>query len=332
LKDAFRVSSNIVTGKMANVVGGERLRLWAIRFGFGTRTGIRLPAEKRGSVPKHRWSEYMTAAFSIGHGVSVTTLQLATAYAALANGGLLLEPYLVRSATSVDGEMVYRRSPKIIRRVLSPEVAATLQQMCQTVVKDGTAKPAYDPVYELAGKTGTAEKPDHQTKTMIKNKYIASFAGFWPADNPRLVGVVVLDEPEPIHYGGWTAAPMLLNMFKRGSCGEMHQEIPAHPTKGNRQTADGVFAANVSASPAATPTVQTATSFWTHQDNHAVDSPTFDDYTMPDLTGCVARTAVHRLKQMGLAVHLEGAGTVIRQTPKAGTNMEMIQRCELVLR
>ncbi len=331
LTDAFRVSSNIVTGRMANVIGGERLRLWALRFGFGSRTGVLLPAEQKGSVPKHRWSEYMTAAFSIGHGVSVTTLQLATAYATLANGGLLVRPYVVKSVVAADGKVVYSRSPQVIRRVLSPDVAAMLLQMSCDVVTEGTAQEAFNADYRMAGKTGTAEKPDHATKTMVKNKYIASFVGFWPADNPRLVGAVVLDEPEPIHYGGWTAAPMLLNMFKRGSCSETHRGVtrpvaqqcsPMVKARGNTEAVS---------SPAMTSVQQTGASFWSRCQLAASAKAGERCLRMPDVTGCVARAAVARLTRAGLTVSVQGTGQVVRQDPQPGTDLELVQTCELVL-
>jgi cell division protein FtsI (penicillin-binding protein 3) len=322
LADAFRLSSNIVTGRMANIVGGETLRNWARRFGFGSLTGILLPAEQRGSVPRHSWSEYMTAAFSIGHGVSVTTLQLAVAYAGLANGGLLMKPYLVSSITDANGQVVYRHKPKVVRRIMTPVVAAELLAMARNVVTDGTAKPVHDPQFPIAGKTGTAEKPDLQTGRMLKNKYIASFAGFWPADNPRLVGVVVLDEPEPIHYGGWTAAPVLLNTFRRGSCvknpgfeqrpylmaSSSTMVEPAIPVKADRTVA-GYSAPE--------------TSFWQRHSCLVVDPDKFLDGAIPDVIGFTARDAVAVLKKCGYEAAITGLGKVIRQNPAPGSKISM---------
>lgn len=326
LADAFRVSSNIVTGRMANVVGGESLRRWTRRFGFGSSTDIMLPAEQRGSVPEHRWSEYMTAAFSIGHGVSVTTLQLAAAYASLANGGLLLKPYLVRAVTDANGRCIYQRNPKVVRRVMTPVVAAQLLVIARSVVTDGTAKPVDDLEFPLAGKTGTAEKPDLQTGRMIKNRYISSFAGFWPANNPRLVGVVVLDEPEPIHYGGWTAAPVLLNTFRRGSCAKDPRfgNEPSLMASSSTATEPAMHAAAGYAAPEA--------SFWQRRSCAVIDPDTVVGGIVPDVIGLTAREAVMMIKKCGYEAAITGMGRVIRQAPAPGSNISPGASCRLTLR
>jgi len=330
LADAFKVSSNVCTGRLANRIGGEALYRWARRFGFGSPTGVLLPAEQSGSVPEHRWSEYVTAAFSIGHGVSVTTLQLAAAYAGLANGGLLLRPYLVRSVTDPQGKIIYHCEPTVIRRIMTPDIAAELLAMARGVVTEGTATSINDPEFPLAGKTGTGEKPNLQTGGMIKNKYTASFAGFWPADNPRLVGVVVFDEPEPIHYGGWTAAPVLLNILRRGSCAKGHQidRLPQPPPAAQTATDSSVIFAV--ADPAeADPS--TGGSFWKRRSCTAIDSSRLGAGLVPDVFGLTAREAVKIIKEYGYEVTISGVGRVIQQTPAAGSPVEPGIPCQLVL-
>jgi cell division protein FtsI/penicillin-binding protein 2 len=326
LSDAFRVSSNIVTGRLANAIGGATLHHWARRFGFGSATGLLLPAEQRGAVPRHRWSEYMTAAFAIGHGVSVTTVQLAAAYAALANGGLLMKPYLVRTITNPDGQVVYRRQSQVVRRVLTPVVAAEIMRMARRVVTDGTAQPVHDPEFPLAGKTGTAEKPDLATGRMLKNKYMASFAGMWPAHAPQLVGVIVLDEPEPIHYGGWTAAPILLNTFRRGSCAK----------KTNADLRPYLMATT------GTPEVpgirhhqdhsSQRLSFWQRRSGRIARAEQLSTGIMPDVRGLTAREAVTLIAGCGLETTVSGLGTVFRQIPASGTEISPGESCKLVLR
>jgi len=333
LADAFRLSSNIVTGRIANLVGGETVRRWALRFGFGSRTGVMLPAEQRGSVPDHRWSEYVTAAFSIGHGVSVTTLQLANAYVSLANGGLLMKPYIVRLVTDARGGIVYQGKPTVLRRVMTPDVAARLLTMARSVVVDGTAKPVDDPDFPLAGKTGTAEKPDLNTGRMLKNKYIASFAGLWPADNPRLVGVVVLDEPQPIHYGGWTAAPILLNVFRRGSCANTHKtgqwprlmaSVAVVTETLVRSSPEEPVCAWIDSS-------DQGLSFWERRLVHAAGTDNFPEGIVPQVIGLTAREAVVILQNCGLDAAIKGRGRVIRQRPTAGSPCPPGLLCELAL-
>ena len=331
--DAFRVSSNIVTAKIANRVGGKVVHSWAKRFGFGAPTNVLLPGEQDGAVWDRRWSDYVTAAFSIGHGVSVTTLQLANAYATLANGGLLLRPYLVRSVTDAQGRVVYEGKPTVLRRVLSPDVAARLLAMARAVVTYGTAKPVNDPDFPLAGKTGTAEKPDLVAKRMIKNKYTASFVGFWPADNPRLLGAVVLDEPEPIHYGGYTAAPMLLNIFRRGSCTE-EQPITRRPQLIAGVTPAGdtpQYASSRQAVGASIPPDSGRVSFWSLRQARIPKPDSTGNGTMPKLIGLTAREAVALLQQYGLEAALRGSGRVVQQAPDSGAVLGPGQLCELSL-
>ncbi len=325
--DAFRVSSNIVTGRIANIIGGDVVRRWAMRFGFGARTGIMLPAEQRGSVPDRRWSEYVTAAFSIGHGVSVNTLQLANAYASLANGGLLMQPYLVSRVIDPDGKTVYERTPRVRHRVMSPQVAARLMEMARTVVTNGTASLINDPEFPIAGKTGTAEKPDLETGRMIKNKYMASFAGFWPADKPQLVGVVVLDEPEPIHYGGWTAAPILLNVFRRGSFADDPAGDPAPRLIAYAEAAEmPTDFTSATGSPAA------VESFWQGRRSRTKALNRWPTEEIPDLVGLTAREAVALLQARGLQAAVNGTGRVVKQKPAPGQNYRPGQLCQLSLR
>jgi cell division protein FtsI (penicillin-binding protein 3) len=330
LADAFRFSSNVATGRMANRVGGEKLYAWARRFGFGSPTGVMLPAEQPGSVPKHRWSEYMTAAFSIGHGVSVTTLQMAVAYAGLANGGLLLKPYLVRSVTDAAGRVVFRQKPFVVRRIMTPDVAAELLAMARGVVTDGTAKQINDPEFPLAGKTGTAEKPDLETGRMIKNKYVASFAGFWPADNPRLVGVVVLDQPEPIHYGGWTAAPILLNILRRGSCARGHNVVYEPPLRAAAPAADSLVPVDSSAETVAVCPAP-GESFWQRRAVVDESDSGLTEGVMPDVVGLTAREAVVLIKKCGYESVLTGVGRVAQQIPPPGSPVMPGTTCQLAL-
>ncbi|MBI3871911.1 MAG: penicillin-binding protein 2 [candidate division Zixibacteria bacterium] len=220
--EAFAVSSNVVTGRIANRLDLGRLDFWVRRFGFGDKTGIDLPGESPGRIAIQKNSDVNVATRSIGHGISVTPMQLAVAYAAVANGGYRIRPHLVAAVESPDGTL----SNVAVQgeRILRPEVVCILKNFMRDVVCNGTAKTISDSLYPIAGKTGTAEKPNLSTGHYDKNKFMASFVGFYPADQPRLLGLVVLDQPEPIHYGGITAAPVLLNTIRRGTASD---NVPA---------------------------------------------------------------------------------------------------------
>jgi cell division protein FtsI (penicillin-binding protein 3) len=196
-------SSNVGAIKVGQKLGAERFDQWVRRFGFGRKTGVDLPGEESGQVlPLEKYSGSSMGNLPIGQGESVTPMQMATAYAAIANGGVLRPARMIRS---VDGE---RRPLTKGRRVLSPDTASSLREMLKGVLgPGGTAAEASVKGYELAGKTGTANKVDEQTGLYSESRYIASFVGFAPAKSPRLLVTVMVDEPQGAIYGGEVAAP-----------------------------------------------------------------------------------------------------------------------------
>ncbi len=195
-------SSNIGAVRIALMSGARRFSQWVRRFGFGQPTGVALPGEERGIVPTYaQYSGSSIANLPIGQGEAVTPMQMLAAYAAIANGGILRTPQIIRS---IDGSAV--RTP-VGRRVISPQTASSVRDMLRGVLAaGGTASEASIPGYDLAGKTGTAQKvdPDGQYS---RTRYIASFMGFAPASDPKLLVSVVVDEPQGAIYGGQVAAP-----------------------------------------------------------------------------------------------------------------------------
>jgi cell division protein FtsI (penicillin-binding protein 3) len=195
-------SSNVGTIMLAQLLGPERLGRWISRFGFGTKTGIDFPGESPGIVlPVDRWSGSTIGNVPIGQGIAVTPIQMAAAYGALANRGVRIEPHLV--------DHVRGRKPKRLarHRVVSPAVAQQVLGMLQGVVSaQGTGGEAAVPGYLVAGKTGTAAKPD-STGGYSDTNYVASFVGIVPASAPRLVILVSIDEPQGQIFGGLVAAP-----------------------------------------------------------------------------------------------------------------------------
>jgi cell division protein FtsI (penicillin-binding protein 3) len=196
-------SSNVGAIKIGLEMGGRSFDSWVRRFGFGKPTGVDLPGEERGIVPTYeQYSGSSMGNLPIGQGLAVTPMQMAQAYAAIANGGILRSPRVVRR---VDGKLV--PEPKG-RRVISGRTAGRLREMLEGVfAPGGTASEVSIPGYKLAGKTGTANKIDPLTHEYSKSAYVASFIGFAPALHPRLLIAVMVDEPQTDIYGGSVAAP-----------------------------------------------------------------------------------------------------------------------------
>jgi len=215
-------SSNVGVVTVALGLGKEHISEWIRRFGFGRKTGIDFPGESAGIVvPPDRWSGSTIGNVPIGQGIAVTPLQMASAYAAVANGGEWVQPHLV---AHVDGEPAPRLHR---RRVLSPTIAHELAHMLEGVVEDGggTGTAAQVPGYAIAGKTGTAAKPDPQGGYST-TKYVASFVGFVPANRPRLVILVAVDEPRGAIFGGTVAAPAFAEIAKFAL---QYLEVPPDP-------------------------------------------------------------------------------------------------------
>jgi cell division protein FtsI/penicillin-binding protein 2 len=186
-------SSNVGTITLAELLGRSRLETWVERFGFGNKTGVDFPGETAGILP-HYWSGSTIGTLPIGHGIAVTPVQMAAAYAVVANGGVWHRPRLVADR------------PVTRRRVISRGVADQLMSMLRDVVIEGTGTEAEVEGYEVAGKTGTAAKPD-PNGGYSKSRYVASFVGVVPASAPRLVVLVTVDEPRGAIWGGVVAAP-----------------------------------------------------------------------------------------------------------------------------
>jgi cell division protein FtsI (penicillin-binding protein 3) len=194
-------SSNVGAITLARLLGKERLLSWISRFGFGHSTGIDYPGESSGIVlPGDKWSGSTIGNVPIGQGIAVTPIQMATAYAAIANGGVSVRPHLV---ARVGGR---RAKPPARRRIVGRRIARQLTSMLQNVVLDGTGTLAQIPGYRVAGKTGTAAKPDPHGG-YSDSRYVASFVGFVPASRPQIVVLVAVDEPRGAIWGGVVAAP-----------------------------------------------------------------------------------------------------------------------------
>jgi cell division protein FtsI (penicillin-binding protein 3) len=200
-------SSNVGTIKVGLRLPPERFHRWLQGFGFGARTGIDLPGEAPGLLrPTERWSSLSQSSMIIGQEIGVTPLQLATGVSAIANGGLLMEPYVVASIRNAAGEVTFERQARVRHRILDEATAQRVMAILEGVIAPGTsiARAASIPGYRLAGKTGTAQKigPDG-----TYSQYMSSFVGILPASAPELVVLVVIDAPRKGYYGSEVGAP-----------------------------------------------------------------------------------------------------------------------------
>ena len=214
--EAMEVSSNICASKIGENVGKKSLHGYLKQFGFGNKLGVDLPGEPAGLLTNNKkWGPVELATISFGQGISVTSLQLATALSAIANGGYLMKPYIVKRISTSKGTTVEHKKPEVLKRVVSYETASQVGSILQGVVDNGTGKNAKIAGYKIAGKTGTAQIPNSESGGYYKDKYMASFIGFGPVDDPKITVVVVVNNPRESIYGGSVAAPIFKSITEK---------------------------------------------------------------------------------------------------------------------
>ena len=210
-REVITESSNIGTTKVAQVLGPQAVSHYVKQFGFGAKLGIDLPGAIPGVAKEPRaWSKISIAAIPIGQEVGVTSLQLASAISVIANGGQLMRPYIVKEIRDKHGEPIKKNSPLLIRKVISLDTAARVKRILAAVVEEGTGKLARIDGFSAAGKTGTAQKLE-PNGAYSHHKFIASFIGFAPVEDPLVAIAVTVDEPHPVYFGGVVAAPVFKN-------------------------------------------------------------------------------------------------------------------------
>lgn len=318
--EAFILSSNIATGRLANLLGPKKLYRYAREIGFGLPTGLNFPGEVTGRLQEPRvWSEYYCALLSIGHEVSTSALQMARVFGCIAHEGSLMKPLLIDRVVSPTGGTIERFHPQLDRKIFSAAAMDTLMRLCEEVVDTGTAKYAKLDGIAFAGKTGTAEKPS-PTGGYDKSKYIASFGGYFPRENPKYCGVIIIDEPQKVHYGGITAGPAFAMTAKRIMDLEMRKQ----------ESVEGVYfaAADVfkdeqemhenKESPARAETIIEQVSYDPAEVQDFEENGDSSLVVLPDLRGKSVRFAASVLHNMGLKCSLEGTGNVITTIPAAG--------------
>ncbi|MBI1733749.1 MAG: transpeptidase family protein [Candidatus Rokubacteria bacterium] len=304
--EVLQKSSNIGTIKVGLALGRDRYFRYMSRFGFGALTGVGLAGESRGQLREPaRWSALSLPTMSIGQEVSVTALQMVSAFGAIANGGTLMQPRLVRAVFDPQGREVRRFEPRAVRQVVSPQTARTLTRLLVGVVDGGTGRNAAIPGYEVAGKTGTAQKLDPATKRYSRAPGVLSFVGYVPADDPKLVMLVMLDEPKTEKWGSEAAAPIFSAIGREVL---RYLEVPPRDTPpvqivtgpGPEALAPRVrLVSTITAEPEAT-----------------------GARVMPDIRNRTLRQALSALAPLEIEVEARGHGRVTAQEPPAGTTLE----------
>jgi cell division protein FtsI/penicillin-binding protein 2 len=287
---ALAVSSNVCFAKVSNEIGNDRMYRYTRDFGFGCKTGISLPGEEVGIVHSIKdWSGRTRVTMAMGQEISVTLLQMACAFSVVANKGVLLEPQICERIVDTKGNDIFKFDIKPVRRVISEESAYREAKMLQKVVTEGTGKNAAIEGIEVAGKTGTSQKPDSGSYSKIRGW--SSFIGFAPVENPMLLCAVVIDEPAAGEMGGVVAAPAFRKIM---------QQVITHP---ELEYAGKCIKQN------SVPAVQPDSS---------------GKVQLPIICGKCKDSAVILLTGMSVKYRIEGTGnTVIRQYPKAGAEVEI---------
>lgn len=330
LARALQISSSVGVAKaaqaMSPAVQYQNLR----EFGLGAPTGIGLPGEVRGTLRRpERWSRQSPASLAIGYEISVTPLQMAMAYGALANGGLLMEPRLVKEFRDSRGKVTARFQPRIVRRAVSRRVALEVSAVLVDVVEDGTGTRARLGTFKVAGKSGTARV--WADGAYQDGEYFASFVGFFPAEDPQLLVMVKLDRPQGAYYGGSAAAPVTLATMEailaaqqtpidRWALAQVARaeeiDAPSRESNGGETALLPRFAElRLDGYSASVGAQGSSVSRW--RDSAALENRTH--VRVPDVLGLPARAAARRIHEAGLRVEWDGSGVTKTMVPRAGS-------------
>lgn len=213
-RQAVEQSSNIVFAQVASKIPSKTFYKYIRDFGFGLLTDIELPGEAKGRIPKpEKITPMLQKYIGFGYGIAATPLQMLCSYCAVANGGNLIKPFIVKKYTDNFGNTIFESKPKVIRKVISKETSDLIKELFVGTIENGTGKAVKIPNLKIAGKTGTSQQLVEGTYS--KARYNASFVGFFPVDNPKIAMIVVLDNPKTNYYGGATAAPIFRNIALR---------------------------------------------------------------------------------------------------------------------
>jgi len=309
VREVFTHSSNIGMAKISERIDDDEFFTRLRGFGFGNTTNIELPGEVGGYLSKPNiWSESSKYTFSYGYGVSVTPLQIAAAYSAIVNGGTLYEPHIIKRIEDENGNVISEFSPKAIRKVLKESSSAIMRDLLIAAVNEGTGKKARINNIVVGGKTGTARKIVNGSYSM--SEYNASFAGFFPADKPKYVCLIVVSSPRGVIYGGEVAAPIFRRVFdrmvdfipelrdKKREALEKEEKLPIHLASNSEQSQNSVHLTY----------------------NTPLNSTQRN--VMPNLIGRSVRSSAAYLAKVGVQYKIVGSGRVISQSVEPGERID----------
>lgn len=300
--EGMRLSSNVVLAQIANIMGKEVFYTYLKSFGFGSKTKIDIAGEEQGlliNIDKVKSLELATMSF--GQANLVTPIQLLSAICAVANGGKLMQPYLLDKITTKDSYTVFQNNPKLVRQVISESTSAIMTDILVSVVDEGTGGRAKIPGIKVAGKTGTAQKIDPKTGAYSEKDFIVSFVAYAPADNPKIAVLVVIDSPRAeIIQGGTLAGPYAKNII------ESTLQYYGIPVAANTQSyINNNLSKNIT------------------ENKQPQDKPTIEhlekgEVLVPDLKGLTMRQVGEELGKLDLRYNFSGTGLAVEQFPESG--------------
>ncbi len=323
--EVLQNSSNVGSIKVGLTLGKERYYKYMTAFGFGSTTGVGLPGESRGLLRRPAlWSGLSLATMSIGQEISVTALQMVSAFAAVANGGRLMQPQIMRAVLDAQGRDIRVFEPKPVRQVISSDTARTLTDMMVNVVRNGTGHNAAIPGYDVAGKTGTAQKMDPTTRRYSRAPGVLSFVGFAPADDPRIAMIVLLDEPRNEKWGSEAAAPIFAAIGREAL---RYLNVPPRDTSPVPIVRGEVAFAGSGRRPPDSAPLAGISGAAVRPASLIQESGTL----MPRLVGLSLRQAMEALAPLDVRLEIAGRGVVVAQSPPPGAPLAEGAGCRLVL-
>ena len=309
LTEILAKSSNVGTSKVALKIGEKRLIQKMQDFGFGAKTQSGMMGESAGLLPKKSVRPHLLANISFGHGMSATALQIANAYASIANGGILHQPYIVKKVSDTAGNIVEENHATQIRRVISEKSAQKLRLMLHSATeKGGTGERAKVASYTVAGKTGTAQKAKKNAKGYEQGAYISSFAGFIPADQPRYVIYIAVDNPRKAFYGSEVAAPIFSKIASFAVMKDAMKPMQAIAKSQHKNK---------------------SRSFTTQEVQRYTLKPRYEK--VPEILGLSAREVIQKMYGQNLQIQFHGHGKVARTEPEVGEFLVEKQKLQIYL-
>jgi len=317
--DILKYSSNIGSAKIAEKLGKEKFYDYIKRFGFGDKTGIDLPGEAKGLLrPVERWTRVDTVTTAFGQGISVTGIQLITALSSIANNGILMKPFIVRAMVDKNGEIVQSFHPTQVRRAISAETAKTMTAILTDVVgmEDGTGKNARIANMSVAGKTGTAQKFDFKAGAYSSQRVRTAFMGFFPAEDPQIAMLIVLDEPQKDRWGGVAAAPVFKNIGEQ-LLTSFKTNIRRNPEPEEINPLDNNIGLKFVSVPAPL--------------TNGAETET-DEKIMPNFIGLTIREVLRKSRERGIDIRVVGSGWAAEQNPTAGMPLPQDSICTVTFK